>query len=224
MRSTEVAESWKPVVGYEGLYEVSSAGRVRSLDAIVPRGSGTYTRKGRHLKTSVGRNGYPEVELYKDTQRVRRGVHQLVAKAFVPNPENLPLVRHLNDVKDDNRVENLAWGTESDNRYDAYRNGRMKIRANEPTCKYGHIATEENTYLDKRGTRLCRDCQRIQSKEYKSKLKGTEPPQHGTVMGYYVYQCRCDQCLKTGREYQNEKSRLRKQKREKEEAIRNEQD
>ena len=92
-------EIWKPVVGYEGLYEVSNMGNVRSL-----------FRYKKVLKPSPT-NGYLTVELWKDKERKRVGIHVLVAMAFIHNPDNLPEVNHKNEVRSDNNVENLEWCT-----------------------------------------------------------------------------------------------------------------
>lgn len=91
-------ESWLPAVGYEGLYEVSNKGNVRSL-----------FRYKKQLIPSKGNNGYLSVELFKDKHRKRVLVHRLVAIAFIPNPENLPQVNHKDENRHNNSVENLEW-------------------------------------------------------------------------------------------------------------------
>lgn len=70
---------------------------------------------------SITPNGYKHIILCKDGQMFYRSVHRLVAQAFIPNPENKPYVNHINGVKDDNRVENLEWVTDSENKYHSYR-------------------------------------------------------------------------------------------------------
>ena len=97
-----VEEIWRPIKGYEGLYQVSSLGRVRSLN---------YRQTGqvRVLKAEKNRWGYLFVNLCKNKKPKSCIVHRLVAIAFIPNPLNLPQINHINEDKTDNRVENLEW-------------------------------------------------------------------------------------------------------------------
>lgn len=106
----EVLEIWKPVVGYEGLYEVSNLGRVKSLDRIVKGCYGSIAhKKGKIISSGIGSTGYCIVSLQKDGKGKSFGVHRLVAQAFIPNPDNLPMVNHKDEVKTNNNVENLEW-------------------------------------------------------------------------------------------------------------------
>ena len=113
-------EIWRPIRGYENLYEVSNLGKVRSLDRLVRRGTGSVKlMKSKVLKTCIDRYGYLLVTLYKDGKRTTFRVHRLVASAF---PEicgeyvNGLEVDHLNTLKTDNRATNLRWCTLKQNR------------------------------------------------------------------------------------------------------------
>ena len=89
-------EEWRPILGYEGLYEVSSLGRVKSC------------RYNKILKSNIDRGGYARVPLYRgDGTKLYKQIHRLVAKAFIPNESNLPCINHINSVRSDNRLENL---------------------------------------------------------------------------------------------------------------------
>ena len=101
-------EIWLPVVGYEGLYEVSNMGRVKTLN---------FKRSGKEkiMKQSFDGNGYLRVGLRKDGKLKLNSVHRLVAQTFIENKENKLEVDHISTVKTDNRVENLKWATRSEN-------------------------------------------------------------------------------------------------------------
>ena len=101
-------ETWRPVVGYEGLYEVSDFGEVRSLDRWRGNGKG-YFQETRVKKPVKQANGYLYVGLYKDGKPKMYRVHRLVAQAFIENPYNLPEVNHIDEDKTNNVVSNLEW-------------------------------------------------------------------------------------------------------------------
>lgn len=126
---------WRTIEGYEGYYEVSDKGDVRSLDRIVPSGKhGTRKIYGRTMKLtqSYGRNndGYLVVNLRKDHTSKVIPVHRLVAKAFIQNPDNLPTVNHKDGDKTNNKVDNLEWASYSENNIHALDTGLRNPRGN----------------------------------------------------------------------------------------------
>lgn len=112
-------ELWSKLEGYDNNYYVSNMGRVCNVD-------NRYIKGYKFIGNDNINTEYPEVSLYKNGKKCRKTIHRLMAEQFIPNPNNLPLVRHLNDVRTDNRVENLAWGTWSDNMRDRIKNGGNK--------------------------------------------------------------------------------------------------
>lgn len=117
-------ETWKDVVGYEGLYQVSNFGRVKSIEhySAVKRGDIVMNMKkpGRILQPLIRQHGYLGVQLYgrggHATKNMKTfSIHRLVAEAFIPNPDGLEEVNHINEDKQDNRMVNLEWISHKDN-------------------------------------------------------------------------------------------------------------
>ena len=102
-------EEWKDIKGYEGLYQVSSEGEVRSLDRVVKTTRGEWIYKGKKLKGNVGTNGYYYVILSKNSTAKTAYIHKLVSDTFLENLDELSDVDHINQNKLDNRVENLRY-------------------------------------------------------------------------------------------------------------------
>ena len=155
--SWEAAETWKPIPGWEDLYEVSDHGKVRSLDRITSHGRRV---KGKNLRLHRNPFGHVEVSLYRAGRRKLARVHRLMLEAFVgPCPEGMK-ARHLDDVPYNNILSNLKWGTSSENQYDSVRNGTHSNAA-KTHCPRDHEYTKENTYIGRNGGRFCRQCARI---------------------------------------------------------------
>ena len=106
-----LTEEWRDIEGYEGLYQVSNLGRVKSLARVVMRSDGKpNTVNEKILKDGITK-GYCAVVLCKDRKKKMYKVHRLVAMAFLSNPHNLPEVNHKDENKKNNRVDNLEWCT-----------------------------------------------------------------------------------------------------------------
>lgn len=116
-------EIWKDIPGSEGLYQVSSLGRIKGLPRDVNNHTGVIHLKERYLKGHPVTKGYIQVQLASRPKRLVKLIHVLVAQAFIPNPHNYPQVNHINGVKSDNRAENLEWCDNSMNQIHAYKLG-----------------------------------------------------------------------------------------------------
>lgn len=113
-------ETWKDIVGY-GDYKISNTGRIIRKGMVIQRKNyGDFYSPQEELKLSKDKDGYLKTALRKDGKRKYLRVHRLVATTFIPNPNNLPVVNHINGIKNDNRVENLEWCTVSQNTRHAF--------------------------------------------------------------------------------------------------------
>ena len=107
-----VEEVWKDIKGYEGLYQVSNLGRIKSL---VGWNGKEYVLREKILKPVIHKNKYASVTLHKDKKQIGREIHRIVAETFLENPNNYPHVMHLDENKYNNKLENLKWGTAKEN-------------------------------------------------------------------------------------------------------------
>lgn len=142
-------EEWKDVVGYEDLYQVSNEGRVKSLDRVViqkTKWGGFISKKynGKILKQFLDKDGYYEVNLCKQDGGKMKRVNRLVAEAFIPNPNNLPIADHINTIRTDNRVENLRWVDDKGN------NNNEKTLKTKSKVMKGKMAGESHPFFNKK--------------------------------------------------------------------------
>lgn len=170
-------EEWRPIPDWEGVYEVSDQGRVRSLSRIITSRNGRpYSVRGSILIGSAHKFGYRKVLLCRDNTARTANVHSLVLLAFVgPLPEGY-CTRHLNGDPTDNRLVNLEYGTVSENMRDKRRHG-TNPQVNKTHCPQGHEYTPENTlYMARKDrpnpSRCCRECNRQNcQRRYAASLK-----------------------------------------------------
>ena len=130
-------EVWRDITGYEGYYQVSSEGRVKSLERKLPhwRG-GEQIKKERILNPGIDRDGYLKLNLCAGGKTRTFFVHRLVCQAFHENPENKPQVNHINEIKTDNRASNLEWCTCKQNINHGSRNERVAKALGKPIGQY----------------------------------------------------------------------------------------
>lgn len=110
-------EIWKPIIGYEGLYEVSNFGRIKSLPRVWICGNKKSKRSKPETISRIHHNKQKYLQVWLSKEGIAKiyRVHRLVAQAFIPNTENKETVNHINGIKDDNRIENLEWNTLREN-------------------------------------------------------------------------------------------------------------
>ena len=157
-------EVWKDVKGYEGYYQVSNLGNIKSLERIIENSgtlTGYYKVKERILKPreNKNRNGYYELSLRKDGKEKRFKVHRLVACAFIENPYNKPEVNHIDGNKSNNCVSNLEWTTSKENKEHAWNMGlnnsnhkKKPIKCNENNmCFESVVQASKELNCDRRG-------------------------------------------------------------------------
>ena len=163
-----VSERWLPVLGWEGIYEVSDHGRVRSLDRTVRQSNGTSRKfRGRILK-QTRMNAYLTVGLHIAGREERRTVHRMVLESFVsPRPIGMEAC-HADSDGHNNHLSNLRWDTRKENAADRVKSGHaLGWQATKTHCKHGHEFTPDNTYRmpGKPNERRCRTCASIARKK-----------------------------------------------------------
>jgi hypothetical protein len=208
-----LSEEWRPVVGWEGLYEVSSRGRLRVLDRKMrTRKPGVFaTHPGKIMSPDYENNGnHGRVFLVHRDRSERTWIHRIVARAFIGEPPpDKPLVLHWDDDPKNNNVENLRYGNTQDNVDDAIRNGVHPGSVTQ--CPRGHKYTPDNLIGTSAGNRRCRTCElESDRKRHFEKLDRGIPrddARHGSYAGYRAG-CRCDPCYLANRDYKREYGRL----------------
>ena len=212
-------EEWRPVVGWEGLYEVSNFGYVRVLDRMMRTGNpGVFSlRKGKVMTPDYKNNlNHGRISLTYLDRVERTWVHRIVARAFIGEPPpGKYMVLHWDDNPWNNHVDNLRYGDAMDNKDDAVRNGSAK--RNPSHCPEGHEYIGDNLVNAASGSKRCRTCEYgVDRRRHFERLEEgipREDSRHGTYAGYRAG-CRCVECLESNRTYKREYAReWRKRKR-----------
>jgi len=153
-------ETWLPVIGFEGIYEVSDLGQIRTVERVAMRSNGRPHRvKSTIRATKSTAKGYRTVTLVRDAKLSTYTVHKLVAEAFLGQRPPDHVVRHLNGDPSDNRLANLAWGTHSDNQRDSLEHGTHALAA-KTHCLRGHLLDAPNLATTPSRRRICLACKR----------------------------------------------------------------
>mgnify|MGYP002679946246 CR=1 FL=1 len=165
-----MGEVWKDIKGYEGLYQVSNLGRVRSLN---------YGRSGETKLLKQGTtNGYKRVFLYKNGKGKNYFVHRLVAMAFIPNPNNLPIINHKDEDSSNNNVNNLEWCTQEYNLNYGTRNERAS------KSKKGKHRSEETKKKISESSKGKTFSEETKKKIRETRKKGKDNPNAKSILMY----------------------------------------
>ena len=143
----EEYEVWRDIKGYEGIYQVSDLGKVKSLARTIYFPSGGKRKvKDRILKPAIDKDGYELLTLAKNGENKNTRVHRIVAEAFIPNNENKPQVNHINEIKDDNRAVNLEWSTSQENINHGNGIEKRAKKARKPVMAINILTKERKVY------------------------------------------------------------------------------
>lgn len=129
-------EKWKRIKGYEDAYEISSIGRIKSIDRLRKFGRSNVIKKGTFLQPQLDKNGYLKVVLHKNNQPKTYSIHRLVACNFIENKYNLPFVNHKDENKLNNNVDNLEWCDRKYNNNYGTRTLRASKKCRKQICQY----------------------------------------------------------------------------------------
>ena len=140
MKQTEI---WKDIPEFQGYFQASNTGKIRTVARNVWNGKGYYKLKSHEMTYRLSEKGYVVIDVCFNNKKLYRQVHRLVAEAFIPNPENKPQINHKDGNKQNNNVENLEWCTNAENQIHAY-----KLGLNKHSDKSGRPKKSVGLYLD----------------------------------------------------------------------------
>ena len=138
-------EQWKDIEGYEGRYQVSNLGRVKSLPILKRNGNGYYWTKEKIRRLKINEDGYQAITLVENSKFKTYTIHRLVATAFIENPNNYSEVNHIDEIKTNNRVDNLEWCTHAYNLEYGSRKEITRQKTMKPVLQFDR----ENNFIKK---------------------------------------------------------------------------
>lgn len=152
-------ENFKNIKGYEGLYQISNIGTVKSISRIIKRGNSQLTVKESILKTWINKGGYVSVKLFKNSIGKSFRIHRLIAIAFIENTQNKDCINHIDGIKTNNIIENLEWVTKSENTKHAFKigiqtNNRIGIFGDLNNLSKSVYQYKDGILINKFGSRL----------------------------------------------------------------------
>ena len=186
-----MTEIWKNIEGYENLYQISSIGRVRSLDRFDSIGRFI---KGKILKPRIDKDGYHCIFLSKNGTQKPFKIHRLVAQAFIPNPDNKPCIDHVKCVRSDNRLENLRWATHKENTHTPLSIVKYKPPKNKNGCENSNAKqvlqlTKEGCLIQKWGCmKEAADALNIDYIKISKCCRGIQKQTNGSRWEYYNHE------------------------------------
>ena len=165
-------EKWKDIKGYEGLYQVSNLGNIKSLNRTTNIPNAKRIEKEKILKLNT-RNGYYVINLRKNGKRISKQIHRLVAEAFIPNNDNKPFVNHKDFNRLNNNIENLEWCTQKENVNWSICNMKHRHKTNYSSTgeQYIYYRKPTNRYrivIDKKEYKNCKTLQ--EAIDYRNKI------------------------------------------------------
>ena len=152
-------EIWKDIPGYEGYYQVSNLGNIKSLDRVIDRNGGRpLPLKSKPIKIRLDKNGYRITGLRKEGRSTTGRIGRLVGMAFIPNPENKPEINHIDGVKTNDCIDNLEWVTSHENHIHALNLGLYDSHKNKKGLKHHRCKITESEILTFRYMMMCGGC------------------------------------------------------------------
>ena len=186
---------WKDIIGFEGVYELSDSGVIRSKDRMCVDSKGRKRfRKGQVLNPDIASNGYYRVTLAKDGKKVQKYLHRLVAEYFIPNPDNLPQVNHKDGNKLNCSINNLEWVSVKDNVIHAYRHGLINHTRGEEHPNYGKFGRDSKRAMRVKATNIITGESKIYEAIIETKADGFLPSEvsrcanHGGTHHGFVFE------------------------------------